>query len=491
MNVRDLQKYPTPALFAALSGLTLGSSFAQYHVEEGAANDLFAANCASCHGKHLEGGTAGSLIDGIWKYGKSDPDVLQNIISNGVPDTPMVAWKKVFKDDQIRTLAIYILEQEKRTDRAALSQRLQPKDGIFRSKLQDFKLEKIVQGEGILWGFDFLPSGELVVTQRDGILWIYPPNGAGRKILGTPQVWHPGGEAGLFDVKLHPDYANNGWIYISYSEPGGRDAEGNQTAMTAIVRGRIRNDHWVDEQTIFRANRSEYTKAMHIWGSRIAFRDGYVFFSIGARVDNDAAQDLTQARGKIHRLFDDGRVPPDNPFVGTKGACPSIWSFGHRNPQGLVWRPGTAELWESEHGPRGGDEINVIKKGQNYGWPIVTFGMNYDGTLITPYTEMEGTVSPLFHWIPSIGTGGAAFCSSDKYPQWKGNLFQGAMWTEALHRLEIVDGRIASDEIVFADQGRVRYTAQGPDGYLYVSLTVGDPRVGAIWRVVPISPSTP
>lgn len=479
-----------PRLLVFALAFTASTAPAQFHIDEGEANDLYLINCAACHGRQLEGGTAGSLIDGKWLHAAADPATLSRIISEGIPETPMVAWKHVLRDDQIRALALFVLERERVTDRAALAQRLQPQDGIFHSARHSFRLEKVGQGEGILWGFDFLPDGGLIASQRDGALWIFPPTGAAQKIAGLPPVWHPGGESGLFDIKLHPDYSRNGWIYLSFSDPGDRDSDGQETGMTAVIRGRIVGGRWIDQQTIFRADPAEYTKAMHLWGSRLLFHGGYLYFTVGVRVENPASQDLTQARGKIHRVYDDGRVPPDNPFASSAGACASIWSIGHRNPQGLAWRPGTHELWASEHGPRGGDEINRIEKGQNYGWPLATFGMNYDGTLMTEHTELPDMVSPIWHWVPSIGTGGMTFYTGNEFPAWRGSLFQGGMWSEALRRLELVENEVVTDEIVFANQGRVRYVAQSPAGHLYVSLTVGEPRVGAIYRLVPVEPSS-
>lgn len=459
--------------------------FPQFHIDKGEANDLYAQHCASCHGKNLEGGQSSSLLDDEWKYGTTDAQ-LRNIIREGIPETTMIPWKAVLTEDQIRAMVIYLRERARVTDRQALARRRQPKGGIFTSDLHNFRLEKVVQGEGILWGFDFLPDGSILANQRSGIMWRLPPRGEPVKIEGTPPVWHPGGESGMFDLRLHPHYEDNGWVYISFSDPGGVNEEAQEIGMTAVVRGRIQGNRWVDQEVIFRASPEEYTADQHIWGSRIIFKDGYLYFSVGARVDSVAPQDLTSAKGKVHRMHDDGRIPEDNPFVQTKGAIKSIWSWGHRNPQGLTVHPDTGEIWSTEHGPRGGDEVNIILKGQNYGWPLATYGMDYDGTMITDKTALEGTVQPLLYWVPSIGPGGIDFYEGDAFPHWKGNLLAGGMWSEGMHRLTIENGRITGDEIIFGDQGRVRNTVYGPDGHVYLSISVGDPRIGAIYKLLPV-----
>ena len=197
------------------------------------------------------------------------------------------------------------------------------------------------------------------------------------------------------------------------------------------------------------------------------------------------AQDITRPNGKIHRIHDDGRIPKDNPFVGKPGAYGSIWSYGHRNPQGLALHPTTGELWETEHGPRGGDETNMVRRGLNFGWPVISYGMNYNGTPLTDITAKEGMEQPMHYWVPSIATCGIDFYQGKRFPQWKNNLFVSGMASQELHRLVIENGKVVSDEIVMKNQGRVRDVANGPDGYLYVSLTSGNPGKGSIYRLVP------
>jgi glucose/arabinose dehydrogenase len=290
-------------------------------------------------------------------------------------------------------------------------------------------------------------------------------------------------DGGLMDVALHPDFAKNGWIYLSYSDPGVTKG----ASMTAIVRGRVHGSKWVDQETLYKAPPELYWDDNTHFGSRFLFdREGHLFYSIGDRGHQDDAQDLSLPNGKIHRIHDDGRIPKDNPFVGRPGALPSIWSYGNRNPQGLAWHPVTGELWSSEHGPRGGDELNRIEPGRNYGWPVITYGMNYDGTPITDKTEQDGMEQPVMQWTPSIAVCAIVFYTGDRFPGWKTDLFVTALGGQALRRLVIEGKRVVHEEVLFKGLGRVRDVVNGPDGTLYVVLN--DP--GRIVRMVPApSPS--
>jgi glucose/arabinose dehydrogenase len=210
------------------------------------------------------------------------------------------------------------------------------------------------------------------------------------------------------------------------------------------------------------------------FGCRLVFDKGYLFFSIGERGHMQDAQDITRPNGKVHRIFDDGRIPPDNPFFSQKNAFPTIWSYGNRNAQGLDRHPDTGDLWETEHGPRGGDELNLIQKGRNYGWPVITYGMNYDGTPITGITHRQGMEQPVIHWTPSIAVCGIDFYEGDKFPKWKHNLFVTALAQEELRRVVISERKVTEQEVVFKNIGRVRDVASGPDGFLYVILNKPD-----------------
>jgi len=476
-----MKRIKTLSLVAAIAA-TIAAN-AQNRIGSGKVDELYQTNCAACHGKQLEGGSGQSLIDDIWKHGSTDADLAKSI-RDGFPELGMAPWKDALTNDQIRSLVIYIHEQNQLADKDALLKRLEPSGGVFKTEKHSFELEKVVDGEGILWSFDFMPNGNLIVTQRDGKLWIVKKGKMTGPIKGIPEVWTHG-QGGLLEVALHPDYEENKWIYLSYAENIGAEEKGKPAGITAVVRGRIKRNKWIDQEEIFHVPAEFHINSGVHFGSLFAFKDGYLFFSIGERGRQDMAQDLTRPNGKIHRIHDDGRIPSDNPFVDKPGAYPSIWSYGHRNPQGLDFHPVTGELWETEHGPRGGDETNWIGPGLNYGWPVITYGMNYNGSPMTDATSKEGMEQPKHYWVPSIATCGIDFYTGNRFPEWKGDLFVSGMASQELYRLTIEGHEVVADEIVLKNQGRVRDVANGPDGYLYVSLTSGTPAKGSIYRLVP------
>ena len=439
----------------------------QGSIGTGKVKQLYQNFCASCHGSQLQGGEGSSLIDDVWKHGSSDAEIAETI-RNGVPDLGMVAWKDVLSDEEIRSLVIFIREQKQLAGKQALLDRIQPEGGIFKTEKYDFKLVQVAKHKGVLWSLDFLPDGSILTTERNGDLWIVKEGKFRGPIKGTPKVWSHG-QGGLLEVALHPDYEKNGWVYLSFSET----KKGAFGGMTAVVRGRIQKGRWIDQEEIFHVSSKFYTSSGSHFGSRFVFQDGYLFFAIGDRGRKEMAQDISRPNGKIHRIHEDGRIPEDNPFVGVEEAYPSIWSYGNRNPQGLDRHPVTGELWESEHGPRGGDEINRIRRGVNYGWPVITYGMNYNGTPITGITEKEGMAQPAHYWTPSIAVCGIDFYEGDRFPDWKYDLFATGLASQELHRLVIIEGEVVEDEIVMKNQGRIRDVASGPDGFLYVILNGG------------------
>jgi glucose/arabinose dehydrogenase len=292
-----------------------------------------------------------------------------------------------------------------------------------------------------------------------------------KPITGIPDVWARG-QGGMLEVALPPDHAESGWVYLAFSDP--RTVDGRPAAMTAVVRGRIEGHRWVDQQEIYRAPLETYRRTSHHFGTRLAFDgQGHLFFSIGDRGARDHAQQLDRPNGKIHRLRLDGSVPPDNPFTDRPDALASIWSYGHRNPQGLDFHPATGQLYSSEHGPRGGDELNLIEKAHNYGWPVITHGMNYNGTPITDRTEAPGMEQPITHWTPSIAVIGIDFYEGDRFPQWKHDLLVSSIASGNLRRVRVDGGKLVTDELLFNDQGRLRDVASGPDGLIYVLTTEG------------------
>ncbi|KAF0095296.1 MAG: glucose sorbosone dehydrogenase [Puniceicoccaceae bacterium 5H] len=458
-----------------LSGLTLGlaASAAGQSIDR-----VYQQYCATCHGDDLQGGMGTSLVDDEWAYGGTDADIAR-VIREGLPLKGMPAFGEQLDDEQVRAMVIYIREQQEQARLEGVRERVKPTDGVVTTEAHKFKLEPVVEADDkTFWSLDFMPDGAIIATEQAGHLWLIR-EGKLTEIKGIPEVRYRG-QGGLLEVALHPDYEKNGWIYLSYSDDRFRGV-----SFTAVVRGRIEDGRWTDQETIFQVPRKQMFATAHHFGSRFVFKDGYLFFGVGERGHGELAQDLSRPNGKIFRLWDDGRVPDDNPFVDREDAIPAIWSYGHRNPQGLDLNPATGELWESEHGPRGGDELNLIEPGKNYGWPVITYGMNYNGTPITDQTAKPGMEQPITHWTPSIAVCGIDFYEGDPFPRWKGNLFVGGLVSEELQRVVIDGHEVVEREIILKDQGRVRDVASGPDGYLYVILNHKSPAVGSIYRLVP------
>jgi glucose/arabinose dehydrogenase len=444
--------------------------------------------CAGCHGSTLAGGRAPTLLDDIWRFGGEDATIVQSI-RDGRAGTEMPPFKEVLSDSDLKGLVAYIRCQAARAkDSAARAQN--PAGQIVRAEQHTFKFEMVADGLATPWGLAFLPDGRLLVTERPGALRVIENGKLLPAIEGTPAAWTQQ-DGGMFDVEVDPNYTQNGWLYLSYSEPGE-----NNTSMTAIIRGRIKGGKWVDQQTLYRAAANLFYPTNIHYGSRFVFdREGHLFYSIGDRGHETEAQDLSLPTGKVHRINPDGTVPRDNPFVGRAGALESIWSYGHRNPQGFAFHPLTGKLWSTEHGPTGGDELNRIESGHNYGWPLVTRGQMFGRGgpppgAVPPATEKEGMDSPIVFWNPTIAPSGIMFYTADRFPEWKNDLFVTALGGEALRRLETDGDKVVHEEVLFKGFGRVRDVITGPDGYLYVALSipgvkVSDTTPGAVFRLVP------
>lgn len=334
----------------------------------------------------------------------------------------------------------------------------------FESEKLAYTLEPVITNMEIPWGMAFLPDGSMLVTEKKGEL-IHFKNGEKILVKNVPKVYTKG-QGGLLDLELHPNYDKNGWIYISYASSEGQGEGGN----TAIIRAKLKDDALIEIQKLYKAEPNT-TKGQH-FGSRIEFdKEGYLYFSIGDRGNlQQNPQDITRDGGKIYRLFDDGRIPQDNPFVGVANAKTGIYSFGHRNPQGMLKNYNTGQIWVHEHGPMGGDEINIIQKGKNYGWPVVTYGIDYDGTTISDKTSAPGIVDPIHYWLPSIAPSGMTFVTSAVYPEWKGNLLVGSLKFQYLERLTLEGEKVTGRENLAVGIGRLRNVRQAPDGFLYVGV---------------------
>jgi glucose/arabinose dehydrogenase len=334
----------------------------------------------------------------------------------------------------------------------------------IKEEIKTYTLETVASGIAVPWGMTWLPDGTLLITEKSGKLYAVKDS-VKTEIKNVPKVYSRG-QGGLLDIALHPNYAKNGWIYITYSS---EDGEGNG-AHTKLIRAKIIDGSLTQIESIYLAT-PKTTKAHH-FGSRIVFdNDGFLYFSVGERGDHFVnPQDIKRDGGKIYRLNDDGSIPKDNPFVGQAGAKEAIYSYGHRNPQGMAKNPVTGEIWAHEHGPQGGDEINIVKKGVNYGWPVVTYGIDYDGTTISTEKEKPGIEKPIFYWLPSIAPSGMTFVTSDRYPDWKGHLLVGSLKFQYLELLKLKGSEVIDRQKIATDIGRLRNVVQGPDGYIYIAV---------------------
>jgi glucose/arabinose dehydrogenase len=354
----------------------------------------------------------------------------------------------------------------------------QPPKNAIESEKHAFRVVRLVEGLSFPWSIAFLPDGRMLVTERDGRLRIVSRDFKldPKPVEGVPAVVATG-QGGLFDVALHPKFAENQIIYLAYN------GAGNGGWGTELVRARLDGHRLVESKTLFRLDPK--SRAGQHFGGRIVFdRHGYLYLTLGDRGSKDRAQRLDDHAGSVIRLHDDGRVPQDNPFTKRSGARPEKYTLGNRNMQGAALHPVTGELWTHEHGPQGGDEINVMRAGRNYGWPVITYGVNYGiGTRIGEGTHKEGMEQPLYKWVPSIAPSGMAFYQGDKFPRWQGNILVGALRSEMLVRLELDGEKIVREErLIKGVLGRIRDVRVGPDGYVYL-LT--DDSEGVLARLEP------
>jgi glucose/arabinose dehydrogenase len=361
-------------------------------------------------------------------------------------------------------------------------------DTVYRSALHDYRVVTVVDALVQPWSIAFLPGGDLLITERPGRLRIVRQGKLlPQPVEGVPTVFQSS-QGGLLEVMPHPNFATNRLIYLSYSKPGADDSQ----SRTALVRGRFENDRLTGVQQLFEA----VARGRNHFSGKIAFdRNGYLFLTLGDRqvppegdLEAHPAQDLSNHHGKIIRLHDDGRVPADNPFVTRAGARPEIWSYGHRNVQGLAIHPETGDIWANEHGPQGGDELNRIQPGRNYGWPVIGYGVNYTtGLAIHKGTHREGMEQPLNVWVPSIGISGLMIYTGDRFPQWKGNMFIGGMNGQQLGRLTLNGQRVINQETLVQQMGRIRDIRQGPDGYIYLVTDNREGKPTPILRLEPVA----
>jgi glucose/arabinose dehydrogenase len=360
-------------------------------------------------------------------------------------------------------------------------------DPVLRSANHDYRVVKVADGLITPWSIAFLPGGDMLITERPGRLRLVR-NGLLRMapVEGVPEVLAQG-QGGLFDVVLHPDFESNQLVYLSYAKPIGDGTE----ATTAVARGRFENDRLTDVEDIFVA---ESRGRPGHYGARLAFdEEGYLFVTVGDRqapsigdLEAHPAQDISNHHGTVIRLHDDGSVPVDNPFVGESDVLPEIWSYGHRNPQGLAIHPETGDVWITEHGPQGGDELNRILPGLNYGWPVIGYGVNYrTGSAIHEGTLRDGIEAPTHFWVPSIATSGLMIYTGNVFPAWRESIFAGGLAGQQIARLVMDGQRVVHEETLLHGMGRVRDIRQSPDGYIYVAIESRDGSPTAVVRLEP------
>ncbi len=346
---------------------------------------------------------------------------------------------------------------------------------LIQSDEQNFWLDTIATGLKKPWGMLFLPNGDILFSERSGSLHrISKENGNLNEITGLPDIAATG-QGGLLDIQLHPDFESNNLIYLSHS------IKSSFSYTTAVTRATLQGNTLTDNERVFTASPAFSTS--HHFGCRMVFQDEYLYLTIGDRGQMKNAQDLDNHCGKTIRIYHDGSIPDDNPFVNVTDAKKDIWSYGHRNAQGMAIHPENGKIFLHEHGPKGGDEINIVEKGLNYGWPEITYGIDYDGSIISPHTHLPGMEQPITYWDPSIAPCGMTFCSGDKYPNWENNIFLGGLASRTLFRVVVSDDKYISEEKLLEGIGRVRNVALSPDGFLYVAIE--DP--GIIFRLAPVN----
>ena len=455
---------------------------------------LYEQKCAVCHGNELQGEAIGvPLVGTDLLHGQSLEEIALSI-ADGIPNSEMPAWSETLTTTQIRTLAVFIVEQRDSMPQGEFNTRtpMQLPEGIVASDKHSFTAVPVAEGlEELIFSMAILPDKQFLVTERTGGLLLISADGQeSTMIQGTPKGFYNdanprGGIGSLLEVILHPEYAENGWIYMHFSDrcedctSQSRQYD-RPASMNKVVRGRIEGDQWIDQETIIEFDKASYQIGSDIGaGGRVAFdSEGHLFFSIGARSPNtmSGVQDLTLPWGKIHRVNLDGSIPEDNPYVGDDSALDSIWSRGHRSPHGLEVNPLSDVLWSTEMGPRGGDELNIIEPGGNFGWPLHSLGINYSGSEVNygrdelEFFRIEDIVMPLVDFTPSPAVSSFIFYQGDAFPEWKNNILMGTLKSMQLFRFSLDGDTVIEQEILLDDFARIRDIESGVDGEIYLLL---------------------
>jgi glucose/arabinose dehydrogenase len=434
---------------------------------------LYVTYCAGCHGSDLRGSTPlRALIKNDWKHGGDKASIVRSI-ANGIPGTEMIKWQGTLSGSQIGALADFILAaQSKRPETTTADKPLTVSTDDYQ-----LKIERLVStGLNTPWGIEFVDATRALISQRSGELsWLVNGKLDPLPVKGTPATYAQGVTGGYMDIALDPEYARTGWVYLAYSENSTGSLDENTPGMTKIVRGKIHDHRWVDQQVLFQVHDSLKLPKGARWGCRFLFdKQGKLFFSIGDMGRAEDSQILTRPSGKVYRINADGTIPKDNPLVGKKGFLEAIYCWGNRNVQGIAQHPTTGRIYATEHGPKGGDELNILRKGANYGWPIITYGIDYDGSVVSKETKKEGMEQPIAQWTPSIAVSAIEFVNSPLFSKWKNNLIVASLAFQEIRRLVIDNDQVKSQEIMLKGYGRVREVKFGPDGALYVLLNGPD-----------------
>jgi glucose/arabinose dehydrogenase/cytochrome c553 len=454
--------------------------------------DLFASECSTCHGTQLQGtpSLGPALINVDLRYGDSIA-ALQNNIANGFPEKGMPSWRETLSETDIKQLAIYIAER--RVDRVftdfKVDKPLAIPQGTVESEVHNFRIEIVATGiDPKPFSIAPLPDGSILVTEKTKTMRLVSTEGKlSAPIAGLPEAYADEielykiayGLGWLLDVAPHPNYGENGWIYLHYTDRC-QDCGLMPKSMNTIIRGRIRDGAWVDQEDIWRLEVTRYSSIPDVAaGGRLTFDDtGYLYFSVGVKCGSNhhGIQDLTTACGKSHRLHDDGGIPNDNPFVDEPGAMGSIWTYGHRSQQGLEFNFESRQLWATEMGPRGGDELNLLLPGKNYGWPLTSKGLNYDGTPVEYGNELgiefdlADIEQPVVDFTPAPAISSFIFYRGDMFPRWRGHALIGSLKATELYRVVLDDDKLAHSEVVLKNLARIRDIESGPDGAIYLLL---------------------
>jgi aldose sugar dehydrogenase len=446
---------------------------------------VFKMYCTGCHGADLKGTPAGtSLLAESLKHGNEPADI-SKVISDGIPNTTMIKWGSALPKHEIEELTEYIIGTRKNQPTLEKS----AETLTFSTEDYTLKVEKLVT-EGLVfpWGIEFVDAHRSLITGNKGELyWVIDGKLDPKRVTGIPFIYGTDLVGGMMDLALDPNYAENGWIYFAYSHNPKNTADKTSPAMTKLVRGKIRDYQWVNQETLIEAPDSILVSGGTRWGSRLLFdKEGYLYFTTGD-MQQSKAEGLNpqlpyRAEGKIFRIYPDGSIPKDNPYYGQKGALQGIYAVGTRNVQGLAQHPITGDIYFTDHGPKGGDEVNLLKIGGNYGWPVITYGVNYDDSPVTSLTAKEGMEQPLTYYDPSIAICAAEFIYGNMFPKWTNNLLITALKDQEIRRLVIDGEKVLSQEVIIKGIGRVRDVKIGPDGAMYVLTNSPD----ALLRVTPM-----